>query len=760
MKTVNKWLALVLVLCMVLAVFAGCGSDTPAETGEPEPTEATEPTSEPAEEKTLMAYCTQGLEGKFSPFFASSSDDVDITNYTQLYMFGTDRVSNPITQGIEGEVRAYNGTDYTYTAPANVEITENEDGTVYYDLTMRDDIVFSDGTPADIDDVIFGLYVLMDPTYDGSTTLYSTAIEGVEEYRSGMEPMYKLLVDAGQDNTDFSKWDEATQKAFWDEGLPAAGEKFIQSILDYVVANGYATAEDSVATQAAQWGFEVAEDATVADVFETALGMYEGDYYTLSDTEAASGSLWSYLDAAYQVGVETGEAAPNISGVQRTGDYSMRIVSTQIDATLIYQLGLPIAPLHYYGDESLYDYENNSFGFTKGDLSIVKSKTSAPMGAGAYVFKEYSNGVVYMEANPLYYEGEPTTKFLNIKEGAEADFVTGLASGSADIATPSFSTEKAEQIAANNSNGEIEGDVLTTKLIDFNGYGYVGCNPNLVKVGDDPYSEESTYLRKAIMTVLSVYRDEGIDSYYGETASVINYPISNTSWAAPQVTDDGYHIAYSVGVDDQPIYTDGMSAEEKYAAAKEAALAYLEAAGFTVADGKATAAPAGAKLSYAVEIGGNGVGDHPTFLILKNAGDALAEIGITLTVNDHANQNDLFATYQNGVAEFWCAAWGAASDPDMYQLYHSEGSTNYYHIQDEELDDLIVTARASTNQTYRKGLYQAAMEIIMDQGVELPVYQRSECVLLSTERVDIDTLPQDMTPYWTWNAELNTLAAK
>ena len=38
---------------------------------------------------------------------------------------------------------------------------------------MRDDLVFADGTPITIDDVILNLYVYMDPTYDGSATLYS-----------------------------------------------------------------------------------------------------------------------------------------------------------------------------------------------------------------------------------------------------------------------------------------------------------------------------------------------------------------------------------------------------------------------------------------------------------------------------------------------------------------------------------------------------------------------------------------------------------
>ncbi|MDE7276139.1 MAG: ABC transporter substrate-binding protein, partial [Lachnospiraceae bacterium] len=470
--------------------------------------------------------------------------------------------------------------------------------------------------------------------------------------------------------------------------------------------------------------------------------------------------LWSYMDSAYQVGIETGESAPNVSGIQRTGDYSMRIVATKVDATLIYQLQIPISPMHYYGDESLYDYENNSFGFPKGDLSMVKEKTGKPLGAGPYIFKEYSNGVVYMDANPDYFKGAPKIAHLNFMEAAEADKVTGITAGTMDITDPSYSTDIANQVADINGSEDLDGSVITTRLIDYRGYGYIGLAANNVKVGSDPASEESRNLRKAIATVIAAYRDEGIDSYYGNTASVINYPISNTSWAAPQVTDDGYQIAYSVDVNGESIYTDGMSAEDRYAAALEAALGYFEAAGYTVEDGKVTAAPEGAKMEYQVNIGGNGAGDHPTFLILKNASDALASIGFTLTVNDLANASDLYASYQTGVADMWCAAWQAGTDPDMYQLYHSLGSTNYYQIEDADLDELIEAARLSTDQTYRKGLYKAAMEIIMDWGVELPVYQRSDCYMLSTERVKAETLPNDMTPYLSWYQEVQNIEMK
>ena len=310
-----------------------------------------------------------------------------------------------IYNGIEGETINYNGTDYTYYGPANLVVTENEDGTVYYDFTLREDLVFSDGEPLTADDVIFTMYVLCDPTYDGSSTLFAQPIEGLEEYRSGMDTLFNLLAAAGPDNTDFTYWDEATQTAFWAD-LNQAGEAFAQEIVDYCVAAGAAADSNDVATAASAWGFDgLAADATAADFFNAMVEAYEGDYATLSGTESAGSSLFDLMESydSYTVGVQTGDSAANISGIQKTGDYSFRVVMTKVDATAIYQLAVQIAPMHYYGDASLYDYDNNMFGFNKGDLSTVRSKTTQPMGAGPYKFIKFENGVINFEANDSYY---------------------------------------------------------------------------------------------------------------------------------------------------------------------------------------------------------------------------------------------------------------------------------------------------------------------------------------------------------------------
>lgn len=338
--------------------------------------------------------------------------------------------------------------------------------------------------------------------------------------------------------------------------------------------------------------------------------------------------------------------------------------------------------------------------------------------------------------------------------------VTGVQAGTLDISQPSYSMEVEGQIKEINGNDSVNGDVITTFLHDYRGYGYLAISANKVNVAGDPASDASKALRKAICTLISPFRASGIASYYGDTASVLNYPISTSSWASPNETDPGYAVCYSTDASGNPLYTDGMSDDDRIAAAKTGALSWFEAAGYTVADGMLTAAPEGAKLEYQCNIGGGGQGDHPTFMILQEAKNAFSEIGMNFIVNDIANASDLFASYQSGEAEMWCAAWQSTADPDMYQLYHSQGSTNYYCINDADLDELIEAGRQTLETESRKAIYKEVMDIILDWGVELPVYQRSECTLVSSERVNIDSVVQDQTPYWTWKDEIEKLELK
>ena len=768
-KTLNKVLALVLALAMAFAL-AACQTTTP--TTEPTDAATTEPATEPATEEkpsTLVVGYSPFSE-KFSPFFSKTAYDQDAYVQTQVALIGNDRAGNLILKGIEGETVDYNGKDYFYDGIADTDIVQNDDGTVDYNIKIRDDIVFSDGTPMTIDDVIFNMYVLSDPTYDGSSTFYAVPIEGMAEYRAGMELLSNMIVAAGPDNTDFTYWTEDEQKAYWD-AFWAAGEGFAQEIADYCKNYG----ATNVSEGAALWGFEgLAADATAADFFKAIVDKYG---YDVSDSginaETAGSAITDLIAAqlgdkadAYAKGISTGESAANIAGIKKTGDYSMTVHCTKFEATAIYQLGVYVAPMHYYGDASLYDYDNNSFGFPKGDLSLIRSKTTHPMGAGPYVFEQYENAVITYHANELYYKGTPKTQYLLFQEGSDGDKLAGVVSGQFDITDPSFSQSTVDSIKEYNG-GELTGSVITTDTVDNLGYGYIGICAATVNVGGDKASDASKDLRKAFATLFSVYRDTVINSYYGERASVIQYPISNTSWAAPRPADEGYEIAYSKSVEGNPLYTEDMTEEQKYDAALAAAVGYLKAAGFTYdeAAGKFTAAPDGASLVYEVMIPADGIGNHPAYGILTNAKEALAKIGITLEITDLTNSSDLWTDLESGNCQMWAAAWGATIDPDMYQVYHSSnivglpGSTesNHYSIQDAKLDELIMAARESADQSYRKATYKQCLDIILDWGVEIPTYQRQNAVIFSTERVNMETMTPDITTFYGWFSEIENI---
>ena len=771
MKNAKKLLALLLAVVMCVGVFAGCSNKQGDNSAAPsDNVTESQPAGDETTTKTLVVG-TQNFDGKFSPFFYTNNYENQVMGMVFDGLLLIDREGSVVLKGIEGDVRPYNGTDYTYYGIADCDIEEKEDGTVDYNITLKQGVNFSDGVEMTIDDVIFSYYVLLDPAYDGVSTLYSLPIKGLEEYRSGMETIQNLILAAGPDGyTANDYYTEDQYNTYW-AAFNAAGAKFAQNIVDYCVAAGYGADSSDVATAAEAWGFSgLAADATAADFWNAIVANYG---YDISDdginAEVASGtpSISALIEeeigddyANYTVAVQTGESAANVAGIVKTGDYSMTVTLTEVSATAIYQIPVTVCPMHYYGETDKYDYDNNMFGFTKGDLSHVKSVTSAPVGSGPYTFESWSNGAVTLQKNPGYWKGEPKIDTIIWREMQDVDKIPGIVSGTIDVTDPSYSKEAADQIKKANSNGEISGDVIQTDLVANLGYGYVGFNANRVKVGDGNGGDEASKdLRKAIATVIAVYRDVAVDSYYGEFANVINYPISDTSWAAPRVTDEGYKIAFSVDVNGNDIYTDGMTPEEKYAAAQQAALGYFEAAGYTITDGKITAAPAGGRMDAEVMIGGGGSGDHPTFMALTLAADSLKEIGFNLIVSDMSNFSEMTNAVNSGNADMFAMAWQATPDPDMYQIYHSQGGSNEksYWIKDAELDELIMLARQSTDQTYRKTLYKECLDIVADWAVEIPVYQRQNCVIFSAERVDLSTVTPDITTYWDWYNDLGLL---
>ena len=118
---------------------------------------------------------TDQLDGLFNPFFSTSAPDGTIVAMTQIGMLASKYVNGKVEVAY-GENEAVVTKDY--------DIVENADGTITYTFVLKNGIKFSDGHPLTMEDVLFNYYVYLDPVYTGSSTLYSTDILGLSEYRT------------------------------------------------------------------------------------------------------------------------------------------------------------------------------------------------------------------------------------------------------------------------------------------------------------------------------------------------------------------------------------------------------------------------------------------------------------------------------------------------------------------------------------------------------------------------------------------------
>ncbi len=166
----KKILSMILCLALCLsmgATLTGCGGD-----GNKKP--------------DAFVIMTEQLDGLFNPFFYTSSYDGTIVAMTQIGML-TSKVENGEVGLAFGENEAVVTLDY--------ESVENGDDTTSYYFVLKNGIKFSDGHPLTMEDVLFNYYVYLDPVYTGSNTLYSTRIQGLQEYRT-------QTISSGNSNAD------------------------------------------------------------------------------------------------------------------------------------------------------------------------------------------------------------------------------------------------------------------------------------------------------------------------------------------------------------------------------------------------------------------------------------------------------------------------------------------------------------------------------------------------------------------------------
>lgn len=164
-------LAVAACLSVSLLITAGCGGNKNNDIGGNE--DDLDPNS--ANARHALVLSTGDPDGVFNPFFSTSMVDSNMLSMTQIGMLSTDKKGKIVCGQNEPTVVE----DYSINTAK-----ENGEDISTYQFIIKNNIRFSDGEPLTIKDVLFNLYVYLDPAYTGSSTIYSTNIVGLNEYRT------------------------------------------------------------------------------------------------------------------------------------------------------------------------------------------------------------------------------------------------------------------------------------------------------------------------------------------------------------------------------------------------------------------------------------------------------------------------------------------------------------------------------------------------------------------------------------------------
>ena len=586
------------------------------------------------------------FDKKFNPFMAKAEADKQAVELTQVMLLDSDRTGRIVEQGIDGEQRSYNGKEETYFGIANVKVKyKRKAGYTVYQITLRDDLLFSDGEPITIDDVIFTLYAFCDKDYTGPSLLNESSIQGLKKYQK--------------------------------------------------------------------------------------------------------------------------KKADTISGIQRLNDYELRIYTDGFDQKMLEKLRIPVCALHYYGDTTKYSYDAGQFGFTRGDLSALRANKNSPMGAGPYRFVKYEKGIAYFTANELYFQECPETAYLYLEDmtqiisGGSYDvqsLVSELSGDTVDMVLSDVSREDLEIIMSANENGKLDGKVLENRFVSNASYGYVCMNAEQIRIGAESLSEASVSLRLALATVISACRGAG----QGEAErlmSIVNTPVSADSWLSRKQYGEE-EIAFAKNLAGETIYKADDDSDKKREKAKEAAIEYLQAAGYTMEDGKITLAPPGGLTEFSVLIqGGEG---NPLYSMMEMAAEDLQELGITLQLTQVTDEETLRQQLQTGEQQIWCGSDQLGVDPELETNYkrYKAGAINkgvLTGIMDERLDKKLDKVGQRVKAESRIKTVDAIYEILSEWAVEIPVYQSKRVWMMTSDRINMDTISKEITPYYSVLREVHRI---
>lgn len=373
------------------------------------------------------------FNGNFSPFYSLSLQSLSMVGLTQDSLLVTTGDEDPV---IEWE--AYSKG----LGIADIEADFKEDSSVFT-IKVGKDIYFSDGTQLTAKDVMFSMYVYADLDYDGWSSLYTSDLDGLENYQYGTTAAETVEVTEEDIKNELENPSERTKELIHDTLIyPVLREEYnwVSTLYTDPVYKGteaqldierytdpkvlfayyYSIEPDS---------YDASKVESVEQVVQDISNQYGHDYELLGDVY---GSDLTYLAnvcakrSLIEQGLEKIEDKPEenrIRGIVLKDEFTLEVTINGSDEENVKNvLGIYVAPYKYYGEESWYinngDIETSYFEI---DSEKVAEKNGAPVGAGRYVFDEYKVGeYVELSRAENYYRDVDREKKLRFTETGDS----------------------------------------------------------------------------------------------------------------------------------------------------------------------------------------------------------------------------------------------------------------------------------------------------------------------------------------------------
>lgn len=278
----------VLLLTLCMTMLAGCGPKPNPGGNSAGDTSGGGNNPQGGNKTDAIVLMSEELSGLYNPFYATSGSDQDVVGMTQIGMLSTNNKGETVAGDNEPTVVK----DFEYKQVTNAQ---GKTETVY-NFVIKNGLKFSDGKPLTMNDVMFNMYEYLDPVYTGSSTMYSTKIKGLTQYRTqtnfsdGGSSVADSISEQANDRafsrvyelvdvyTDAAEIPGSTSYSITEQGMRDA-------INEWVVSEGY---KDAVATNEEKGKFTDADYRKILmSDYDLALKKYktelENDYKAAKD---------------------------------------------------------------------------------------------------------------------------------------------------------------------------------------------------------------------------------------------------------------------------------------------------------------------------------------------------------------------------------------------------------------------------------------------------------------------------------------------